>query len=273
PAHALLGVTRSLMQATLVRMAKVRGAVSVARRYGVVPRLEAWELPEGPVPQSVPHDHAAEHLRRLLDTWAKSSGRDVLVARDLAVRWLEERPSIGIDPDVCVVEPAPPDAARLSSLCLWKSGHHAPALSVEVVSASHPYKDYVSIQDRYAALGARELVVFDPLLLGPPSLGGPVPLQLWRADESGALVLVHFGSDPVFSETLEAWLVPSDGRLEISDDRSGERRWLTGEERERSEKERERSEKERERSEKEQERARREDLERRVAELEAKARG
>jgi hypothetical protein len=209
----------------------------------------------------------------VLDAWAKSSGRNVLVARDLAVRWLEDRPSVGIDPDVCVVEPAPPDAARLSSLCLWKSGHHAPALSIEVVSASHPYKDYVSIQDRYAALGARELVVFDPLLVGPPALGGPVPLQLWRADESGALVLVHFGSDPAFSEILEAWLVPDDGHLEISDDRSGERRWLTGEERERVEKEKAYAEKESERAAKEEERARREDLERRVAELEAKSRG
>jgi len=168
-----------------------------------------------------------------------------------------------------VLEPPPPGAERLSSLCLWKPGHRAPSLSVEVVSASHPYKDYVAIQDRYAALGTRELCVFDPLLAGPATLGGPVPLQLWRRDALGALVLVHFGADPVFSEVLEAWLVPADARLEVADDRAGKQRWRTGEETERAEKEHERSEKERERAEKERERAARLDLERRVAELEA----
>jgi hypothetical protein len=30
-------------------------------------------------------------------------------ASDLAVRWIEEAPRIGIDPNVCVLEPAPPD--------------------------------------------------------------------------------------------------------------------------------------------------------------------
>jgi hypothetical protein len=199
------------------------------------------------------------------------------------VRWLEERPAIGIDPDVCVLEPPPPGAERLSSLCLWKPGHRAPALCVEVVSPSHPYKDYVEIQDRYAALGTQELCVFDPLLAGPATLGGPVPLQLWRRDALGALGLVHFGAEPAFSEVLEAWLVPADAVLEVADDRAGKQRWLTGEqqaraekeheraekERERAEKEHERAEKERERSEKEQERAARLELERRVTELEA----
>lgn len=41
-------------------------------------------------------------------------------------------------------------------------------------------------------MGALELLVFDPLLLGPKSLG-PVTLQLWRRDLTGAFERVHFG--------------------------------------------------------------------------------
>lgn len=62
------------------------------------------------------------------------------------------------------------------------------------------YKDYSVLQDRYAALGTRELVVFDPLLSGPPSLGGPVSLQVWRRDPTFGFERVHFASDPAYSE-------------------------------------------------------------------------
>jgi hypothetical protein len=172
--------------------------------------------------------------------------------------------------------------ADLGSLCLWKPGHHPPSLCIEVVSTAHPHKDYSSIQDRYALIRTKELVVFDPLLAGPPSLGGPVPLQLWRSDAAGIFERVHFGEEPVYSRVLEGWLIPRARLLHIADDPRGEQLWLTGEqleraerereraekERERAEKERERAEKERERAEKEHERAAREELERRVRDLE-----
>ncbi|HWP08835.1 MAG TPA: hypothetical protein VNN72_23995, partial [Polyangiaceae bacterium] len=69
-APRLLRMTPAVMHANLLRMSEMRGAVSIARQYPVRARLEAWELPEGTVPQSVPHDHAAEHLRRVLDAFA-----------------------------------------------------------------------------------------------------------------------------------------------------------------------------------------------------------
>lgn len=43
-----------------------------------------------------------------------------------------------------VVEPAPPEGARATSLCTWKSNHHAPRVAVEVVSESTAEKDYVA---------------------------------------------------------------------------------------------------------------------------------
>jgi hypothetical protein len=270
---------------------QVMRAAGVSVRYPVLTRPEAWVLPEGPVPESIPHDEAAEHLKLLLLAWVARSGRELRIARNLAIRWLEEFPQTGIDPDVCVLEPPPPDFENLGSVCTWRDGHYPPRLCFEVVSAAHPYKDYHAIQDRYAAMGTRELVVFDPLLAGPPSLGGPVALQLWRRDPVGVFERVHFGNEPVFSEVLDAW-VRADGRkLAISDDRAGARLWPTGEETERrraederrraedehrrAEHERERADAAIERARSEQERAERERVERealarRVAELEAK---
>ena len=252
---------------------------AVAVRYAVQSRLEAWVLPEGTVPESVPHDAAAQHLKLLLEAWAARTAPQVLVARNLALRWLEEEPRVGIDPDVCVLDPAPPEGKELSSLCLWKQGHFPPSLCIEVVSRNHPHKDYTEIQDRYALVRTRELIVFDPLLAGPVALGGPFLIQLWRRDALGMLERVHASDQPVFSEVLDAWLQPTRTLLEIADDRAGKRRWPSWEEqartwearaeKERAEKEREREEKEREREEKERERAARLELERLLAEARA----
>ncbi len=260
---------------------------AVSLRYVVAPVTDDWILPEGTVPESTQHDATAQHLKHVLDSWARRCGRNVRAARNLAIRWLEDRPQIGIDPDVCVLEPAPDEFDDLGALCLWKPGHVSPSLCFEIVSKRHPHKDYTNVQDRYAAIACRELFVFDPLLAGPASLGGPVPLQVWQRDTTGVFERVHFGDEPAYSFVLDAWVLPRGRLLEIADDRAGENLWLTAEdheraekerervekERERAEKERERAEKERERAEKERERSARMELEARVGELEKKARG
>jgi Uma2 family endonuclease len=174
------------------------------------------------VPESTAHSAVTLRIYDLLSAWAAASSGRARVARSLAVRWLEQHPKTGIDPDVCVLDPAPQAFDDdLSSLCLWKPGHLPPRFCVEVVSASHPYKDYAAIQERYAALGTPELVVFDPLLYGPRSLGGPVPLQLWRRDGLGTFERVHFGSDPAYSQALELWLIPSERQLIFATDSAG----------------------------------------------------
>jgi Uma2 family endonuclease len=223
-----------------------RAAVSV--RYAVPLRPDAWVIPEEPVPESTAHDAAVLRIFLLLQAWASARG-DVRIARNLALRWLEEYPKAGVDPDVCVLAPAPLDFDALTSLKLWEPNRKPPVFCVEVVSASHPYKDYAEVPERYAALGAFELLVFDPLALGPKALGGPVALQLWRRDTVGALERVAFGNEPVYSEALDAWLSLDGTELAISDDRASTRRWLTAEERER---------------------AAREEAERRLRELESK---
>jgi hypothetical protein len=239
------------------------------------------------VPESTAHDAALNRIQSMLVAWAARVGNGARIARNLAIRWLPEHPKAGLDPDVCVLLPGPADFDDLTSVRIWEADRTPPPLAIEVVSASHPYKDYRTVHEGYAAMGVRELLVFDPLLVGPKALGGPVALQMWRRDQSLAFERAHFGNDPVYSDVLDAWFIADRRTLHIADDRSGARRWPTEaeaarsegrieEERARAEAERaqaeaERAQAEAERAQAEAERERhvREEYERRVAALEA----
>lgn len=159
----------------------------------------------------------------------------------MAIRWDEDEPRVGVDPDVCLLSPAPPRTeGDVTSVRTWLDGHEPPILAVEVVSANHPRKDYVIAPDKYAASGTRELWIFDPLLAGPRSQGGPFRLQVWRRDQDGSLVRVSAGDGPFHSEAVGGYLVPTDeGRkLRIASDPEAREPWLTAAEAERVEKER-----------------------------------
>jgi Uma2 family endonuclease len=215
------------MQAILGSAMVSQPVVSLRYRVGRSP--EAWELPEGPVPESTAHDAALERICSLLRAWAARTANGARVSRNLAVRWLPDHPRTGIDPDVAVLLPGPADFDDLTSYRVWEPGRPPPVLAIEVVSSGHPYKDYSWVHEGYAAMGALELLVFDPLLLGPKSLG-PVALQLWRRDLTGAFERVHFGDTPVYSQVLEAWFLVDGRKLIIADDRAGKRSWPTLEE-------------------------------------------
>lgn len=227
------------------------------------------------MPESTAHDAALERICSLLRAWAARLANGARISRNLAVRWLPEHPRTGIDPDVAVLLPGPVDFDDLTSYRVWEPGRPPPALAVEVVSSGHPYKDYSWVHEGYAAMGALELLVFDPLLLGPKSLG-PVPLQLWRRDLTGAFERVHYGDTPVYSQVLEAWLLVEGRHLMIADDRAGQRRWPTLEEaaaaRSEAEAAQSRAEAAQSKAEAARERALREELEAKLRRLEAKPR-
>src|SRR5262249_39616883 len=138
-----------------------------------------WTIGE-PVPEAAWHDNAIELLKALLVHWLARTGPDAAVFRNLPVPVSRDKPKVGFPPDLMLVAPAPPAATELSSLRIWEPGHTIPSLVIEVVSPGHPYKDYAETPDQCAALGVRELVVFDPLLVGPKASGGPQRVQLWR---------------------------------------------------------------------------------------------
>jgi Uma2 family endonuclease len=213
----------------MVAPASHAGARRVEVVYDVPDTDDRWVLEEETVPESALHDEIIRLLVEVLNAWGRRSHRNVRVGRNLALRWNEARPRVGVDPDVYVVEPAPPEGDDTTSLCTWKPGHFPPRVAVEVVSETTPEKDYEEGPDKYAASGTGELWVFDPLEAGSSLRGGPFVLQIWRRDASGQFRRVHAGGAPARSEALGAWLVVTDGgrRLRIAEDADGRRLWLT----------------------------------------------
>ena len=204
------------------------------------------------MPESVVHDEAVALLKALLLAFAARVG-NMQVVRNLAVRWDGGNPKIGVDPDVAVLSPPPPNFAALRSIRSWIEGHTVPILAIEVVSETNPRKDYVVAPDKYAASGVGELWIFDPLLSGPTSQGGPFRLQIWHREGDGDLIRIYAGEGPARSPTLNAHLVAvhEGTKLRIADDAEATRFWMTAEETERAAKEQERAAKEQERAAKE----------------------
>ncbi len=250
--------------------------------YGVPRIAKGWELPEETMPESTVHGAQARLLESIFVQWAK--GKDVLVGRNLAVRWSEPMPKVGVDPDVSVFAPSPPleevpgGGRDLRSVRTWLPGHAAPRLAIEIVSTTKPRKDYRLAPEKYAASGTKELWIFDPLLAGPAIGGGPYVLQVWRR-QPGGFVREHAGDGSVFSEALGAWAVVMEDSacaetgaprvLRVAAHEDGNAPWPTEGEAERAAKDAAIATTEAERIAKEAEREARAAAEERVRELEA----
>ena len=266
------------------------GARELHHHHGFqVPRdWRDWDLPEETMPQSTNHNDAINLIEAILVWWARSQP-NTRVVRDLSIRWMQDHPNVGLNPDICLLRPAPPSDTNanenLRSVRTWEPGHTVPILTIEVVSETNPRKDYEVVPEKCDASGTKELCVFDPFLAGPRGKGGPHLLQLWRRDANGDFNQVYAGEGPVYSRTLNGYFIVVDEgyKLRISDDEAGLQLWPTSEEVrceseaiERSAKEVERAAKEEawkgeamERSAKEVERAAKEEALAQVAELKA----
>ena len=190
----------------------------------------SWVLEDTKVPISAVQDDATRVMDSTWRAWARRAGRSVSVRRDLAVRWDEEHPRIGVDPDVCLLEPPPATPeAELTSLRTWVEGDDPPKVACEVASKNNARKDYGAGPRKYAAAGVQELWVFDPQHFGPGDDGGPWTLQVWERGKAGDFRRVYVGDGPAWSAYFEAWLVvAADGRtLRLSDDEEGAALWPT----------------------------------------------
>ena len=222
----------------------------------------SWEVPtndprwvldddEARMPESPLQGEVCRLLMAVLERWVRQRNASALVGGHIALRWDEAHPRTGVDPDVYLIEPAPPLSKRDKSVRTWVKGHHPPRVAVEVVSESTADEDYHQKPAKYAASGTRELWVFDPLKHGPK--GDRCALQVWKRLRRSGFRRVYAGDGPAFSEELGAWIVVTDEgvRLRIADDEEGKQLWPTEGEAERAAKEAERTAKEAERAAKE----------------------
>ena len=226
------------------------GQESHARSGRIDPAAEPypahWYIEdEEKVAQARPHYLRATRIVALLLGWKARTGRDVQAGSELALRWDESNPGAGVDPDVYVVEPPPPEGDAVTSLKLWQTGHFPPLLCVEIVSPSRPGKDYTP--DRYALSGVGELWVFDPDSRRAQDHGRAVPHPGVAARRRGELPARLRGRRPrlLDGDSTDGSSRSTRGERWASRTiRRGTRWWLTLEEMERASKEAERAAKE-----------------------------
>jgi Uma2 family endonuclease len=218
----------------------------------------AWYLTEeDDVGQSPEQDDVVDVFASSVQEHVRArEGARVRVGRDAFFAWLEQEPNVRVSPDVYVLD-RPPEPPWPRMWQTWRVGHAPPRFALEVVSADDWKKDYEQVPAKYALLGARELVIFDPEAARGVAPGPRVALQVYRREADGSFVRVYVGAGPARVETLGAWVVARAsggvGWLRLTRDGQGEDVVLTA--RERAEQERERAEQERERAEQERERA------------------
>ncbi len=166
---------------------------------------------------------------------------NVLWAGDNFFAWVPGEPFVRVSPDAYLLDDPPPPP-RPRSWQTWLPGHHPPRWAVEVVSDEWK-KDYEDNPPKYAQLGAKELVIFDP----EAKAGGQgatrtvrqssarIRLQVYRRGPDGAFMLAYRGDGPAWCEEIEAFLVVVDEagvpRLRIARDPDGRDIVPTAEER------------------------------------------
>ena len=151
--------------------------------------------------ESVLHKVIVHLLWTQVQRWVAGREPPCFVGSNQFIYWVQYAPTRSVAPDVYVLPGVPSDAAP-KSWKVWETGV-VPSFALEVVS-DDVRKDYEESPVRYAELGVRELVVFDPEGATSPDR---VRWQVFRRVARGGLSLVErTDEDGVRSEVLRCWL-------------------------------------------------------------------
>lgn len=119
-------------------------------------------------------------LSSLGELAAERGWRDAFWARANFFAWVCDEPLVRFSPHAYLLDDPPPPP-RPKMWQTWLSGHKPPRWAVEIVSEDWK-KDYDEAPLKYAQLGAREFVMFDPeVALNLERRGPRVPLQVYGA--------------------------------------------------------------------------------------------
>jgi Uma2 family endonuclease len=168
----------------------------------------AWYLTdEEDMGESVEQTQIIRTVRSSLDELAESRGwTNVFWSSDNFFAWIRDEPMVRVSPDVYLLDDPPP-SPHPKMWQTWLPGHKPPRWALEVVSDDWN-KGYDEAPLKYAQLGARELVIFDPeTAASPERRGARVALQVYRRDADGAFLRIYAGDGPAPSQELDAFLV------------------------------------------------------------------
>ena len=170
--------------------------VATAKRWDAVHYPESDDMAEHELQRLI-----AELLRPLLAQWLAAQGRVAHAGADQFFYWVEGNNGVRRAPDVYVVDGVAQDIPAVSSWKVWEG--HAPSFVLEIVGDDWK-KDYDEAPPDYEAMGAREVVVFDPWATARSRKR--VRWQVWRRVR-GRLVRVESSQgDRVQSRALGCWL-------------------------------------------------------------------
>jgi Uma2 family endonuclease len=145
----------------------------------------------------------AEALRPLIARWLKSRRVRAFTGANQFLYWVPGDPTQRVAPDVYVLPKVDPGAVP-SSWQLWEAGT-APSFALEIVSRDVT-TDYEDAPSFYSAMGAKELVIFDPGVTARSRTR--VRWQVYRRLARRGFVRVAWSNDDrVEVASLGCWLV------------------------------------------------------------------
>lgn len=178
-------------------------------------RRLAWETLrerdlEEKMGQGAAHAGAVKRFVDVSTALRDEQARRAYIGWDVFVEWDPNDPRARVSPDMFLLDGQSPDITP-SIWCTWDPECDPPTFALEIVSRKSRSKDYEQSPMRYAALGTRELAIFDPEPRGEDAF----PLQIFRRTSRGQFLRVYAGPGPAQSQVLGAWLVVVDGGAHV----------------------------------------------------------